>query len=72
VAAIERNEPINEGRRIAESTMTAVMGRMSAYTGVQVSWKQAMESQLNLAPAKYEFGPLPAVEVAVPGKTPLI
>jgi hypothetical protein len=31
-----------------------------------------MESQLNLAPAKYEFGPLPAVEVAVPGKTPLI
>ena len=72
IEAIETGKPINEGRRIAESTLTAVMGRMSAYTGQQVSWQQAMESKLDLAPAKYEFGALPPVEVAVPGKTPLV
>jgi len=72
VASIESGKPVNEARRIAESTLTAIMGRMSAYTGQQVSWKQALESKLDLAPAKYEFGPLPAVEVAVPGRTPLV
>ena len=72
VAAIESGKPVNEARRIAESTLTAIMGRMSAYTGQQVSWKQAMESKLDLAPSRYEFGPLPPVEVAVPGRTPLV
>jgi predicted dehydrogenase len=72
VAAIESGKPVNEARRIAESTLTAIMGRMSAYTGQQVSWNQAMESKLDLAPSRYEFGPLPPVEVAVPGRTPLV
>jgi hypothetical protein len=31
-----------------------------------------MESKLDLAPSRYEFGPLPPVEVAVPGRTPLV
>jgi hypothetical protein len=28
-------------------------------------------SQLDLAPANYELGPLPVAEVAIPGKTKL-
>ena len=73
IASIRRGTPLNEGRQIAESTMSAIMGRMSAYTGRALSWNWAMEaSKLDLSPAKYEFGPNPVDPVAIPGTTPLI
>jgi len=63
----------NEGKQIALSTMMAIMGRMSAYTGREISWDWAMKaSKLDLTPQKYEFGPLPAPPVAVPGQTKLV
>jgi len=62
---------LNEARRVAESTLTAIMGRMSAYTGQAVTWEQAMASTLDLSPAAYELGDMPTPSVAVPGKTPL-
>ena len=65
-------QPLNEGKRIAQSTLTAIMGRMSAYTGKTVTWEQAMESKLSLLPEKFELGSLPVPPVAVPGKTPLV
>jgi predicted dehydrogenase len=64
---------VNEGERIANSTMMAIMGRMSAYTGKSITWKQAMESKLDLRPpADLVLGKMSAGEVAVPGQTPLI
>lgn len=64
---------VNEGERIAHSTLMAIMGRMSAYTGKTVTWKQALESKLNLLPKPdLSMGSMPAGEVAVPGSTPLI
>lgn len=73
VASIRAGTPLNEGRRIAESTMCAIIGRMSAYTGRAISWDWAMNaSKLDLSPARYEFGSNPVDPVAVPGKTPLI
>jgi len=33
IATTRSNEPINEGRQVAASTMTAILDRMSAYTG---------------------------------------
>ncbi len=73
VASIRSGKPLNEGRQIAESTMCAIVGRMSAYTGRAISWDWAMNaSKLDLSPAKYEFGPNPVDPVAVPGTTPLI
>jgi hypothetical protein len=64
---------LNEGKRIAESTLTAIMGRMSAYTGRALKWDWAMNaSKLDLSPAKYEFGDLEMRPVAIPGKTKLI
>ena len=73
IASIRKGMPLNEGRQIAESTMCAIMGRMSAYTGRAFSWEWAMNtSKLDLSPAKYEFGPNPVDPVAVPGTTPLI
>ena len=62
-----------EARNIAESTMCAVIGRMSAYTGRALKWDWAMKaSKLDLRPEKYEFGDLPLRPVAIPGKTQLI
>jgi predicted dehydrogenase len=73
IASIRAGKPLNEGRRIAESTMCAIMGRMSAYTGRAISWEWAMtSSKLDLTPPKYDFGPLPVEPVAIPGVTPLI
>ena len=73
VVSIREGKPLNEGKRIAESTLTAIMGRMSAYTGRALSWDWAMDaSKLDLSPPRYELGDLPFAHVAVPGKTELI
>jgi predicted dehydrogenase len=73
IACIRRGEPLNEGRRIAESTLCAIMGRMSAYTGRAISWDWAMtSSKLDLTPPRYELGELPVEPVAIPGVTPLV
>ena len=63
---------LNEAKRVAESTLTAVMGRMSTYTGKSVTWDQAMNSKLDLSPDTYAFTECPVRDVAVPGKTELI
>lgn len=73
IASIREGEPLNEGRCIAESTLTAIMGRMSAYTGRELKWDWAINaSELDLTPPKYEMGDLPVSPVAVPGKTQLV
>jgi len=73
INAIRQGERLNEGRRIAESTLTSIMGRMSAYTGRALKWDWAMNaSKLDLSPPEYEFGDLETRPVAVPGKTKLI
>jgi len=73
IQSIREGKPINEGKNVAESTMNAVMGRMSAYTGRALKWDWAMNaSKQDLRPPKYDWIDLPGEPVAVPGKTPLI
>jgi predicted dehydrogenase len=67
--SIKANEGFNEGAQVAESTLTAIMGRMSAYSGEEVSWEKALNSQVSLVPANLEFGPMGVPPVAIPGKT---
>jgi len=68
IESIRKGEPINETQAVAESTMTAIMGRESAYTGKVVTWDEMMRSDLSLAPKEYKFGPLPVAPVAMPGR----
>ncbi|MEE3002231.1 MAG: gfo/Idh/MocA family oxidoreductase, partial [Planctomycetota bacterium] len=69
IASIRGDGPrLNEGRRVAESTMTAIMSRMSAYTGQDVTWDQAMNSTLDLTPKTYAFGNIETPPVPQPGK----
>jgi predicted dehydrogenase len=73
INAIRQGKRLNEGRRVAESTLTSIMGRMSAYTGRAMKFDWAMKaSKLDLNPPAYEFGDLEMRPVAVPGKTRLI
>jgi len=73
INGIRQSRPLNEGRRIAESTLTAILGRMSAYTGRELSWDWVMNaSLLDLSPPCYELGDLAVEPVAVPGQTPLV
>lgn len=72
ITSIRKGKPLNEARQIAESSLTAIMGRMSAYTGQEITWDQALNSTENLMPEKLEFGPMPVAPTAVPGKTPFM
>jgi len=70
--SIANGKPLNELTQVAESTLTGIMGRMSAYTGQEVTWEQALNSKLDTFPEKLEWGSRPAPVVAKPGVTPLI
>jgi predicted dehydrogenase len=64
-ASIRRGEPINNGLRMATSTLLAIMGRMAAYTGQQITWDMAMNSEEKVFPdgitweGKFEVPPTP-------------
>lgn len=47
-ASIRSGNPLNDGEWMARSTMTAIMGRMAAYTGQELTWEQALNSEENL------------------------
>ncbi|HWV56178.1 MAG TPA: Gfo/Idh/MocA family oxidoreductase [Longimicrobiales bacterium] len=71
VASIRAGQPINELRQVAESTLTAIMGREAAYTGAEVTWDQMLAADQDLMPPEIRFGPLEVPPVAVPGTTKL-
>jgi predicted dehydrogenase len=72
IAAIRSGKTVNEGVRIAETTLTAIMGRMSAYTGKEVTWDQALNSTESIVPESFAFGMhIEVPPVAVPGTTKL-
>jgi hypothetical protein len=71
-------KPLNEAKSIAESTVVAIMGRISAYTGQLVRWADLVTNEQSpfynraCTPAAIDFekGPikLPAEVPPVPGK----
>jgi len=56
---------INQGMAVAESTMTCIMARESAYSGLEITWDMIMKSQQDLQPKAFgysqrmEMPPLP-------------
>lgn len=77
--AIRSNKPYNEADRSARSCLTAIMGRMAAESGQQITWEKAMLSNTELAPGldnlKWD-GAAPVqpdsqgrYPVAIPGRT---
>jgi predicted dehydrogenase len=69
-ASIRNNKPINNGEYMSYSTLMAIMGRMSAYTGKVITWEMALNSKEDLTPSSYDFNVrLPVAPVAKPGVT---
>lgn len=76
-AAIRANTPYNEAFNGAKSSLVAIMGRMSTYSGTPVEWDAALNSSISLAPDKLAWDGVPKSQpdaegfyaIAVPGKT---
>jgi predicted dehydrogenase len=49
-ASIRAGRPINQGKQMAHSSLMAIMGRMAAYTGKEITWEAALNSQQQLVP----------------------
>lgn len=72
-ASIRKGEPINDSQWMAHSTMMALMGRMAAYTGQEVTWEEAFNSKEQLVPDNLDWKMnLDIQPMAVPGHTKLI
>ena len=67
---IRENKPICQAEETAISTMTAIMGRISAYTGAEVTWNEMMASDMSLVPDDLTFRNMDMSQypVAVPGR----
>ncbi len=74
VDSIRAGDPIVEFKETAESSLTAILGRVAAYTGKKVDWDFLVsESQLDLFPQEFDVNASrPEPEHAIPGKTKLI
>jgi len=71
-ASIRSGMPINDGVNMTQSTMIAIMGRMAAYTGREITWEQALNSTESLGPEIHEWDdvlPISSLSVAMPGIT---
>ena len=69
MTAIRNNKPVNEAEATAVSTLTAIMGRISAYTGKMVTWDEMLNSDLKLGPKVFTLGPVDVPkEIAIPGE----
>lgn len=66
--SIQNGKQVNECKQVAESTLTAIMGREAAYTGQEITWDQVLNSDSSLLPEKLEFGSLETPPVPIPGK----
>jgi predicted dehydrogenase len=70
IKSIREGKPLNELKNVAESTMTAILGRTAAYTGKEIKWDDMLKSNRTNMPEHLtmdmamEIPPVP-----VPGKT---
>ena len=65
-ASIRSGNHINDGDRMVNSTLMAIMGRTAGYTGQQITWEEATTSNDKLVPeftdgwdSPVEFRPVP-------------
>jgi myo-inositol 2-dehydrogenase / D-chiro-inositol 1-dehydrogenase len=58
VTAIRAEKPVNTAKETVLSTLIAIMGRDSAYSGKAISWQDLLASSTRLGPTEYALGPL--------------
>ena len=68
--SIRRSAPVNDGSFMTLSTMMAILGRMTTYTGQEITWEQAIHSKESLAHARYAWDAAPPVLPNADGQYP--
>ena len=71
IASLRSGKPYNELKQVAESTLTAILGREAAYTGQELTWDEVLKAEQDLMPPQVAMGPLEVPPVPMPGKTKL-
>jgi predicted dehydrogenase len=73
INAIQNDTPLNEGKQVTDSTLTAIMGREAAYSGAEVEWDAILNSKFSYAPemlyqdcAKMQFGEFRTLQPPMP------
>ena len=80
--AIRNDKPYNETERCAKTCLTAIMGRMACESGQMITWEEAFNSTVELAPGLENLkwdGTAPVMPdtngrypVAMPGQGPVV
>jgi len=79
-AAIRKGLEYNEADNGAYSSMTSILGRMCTYSGKEITWDTAINSNISLMPKKFAFDADPPVmpredgsyPIAMPGLTRVV
>ncbi len=79
-AAIRNDRPYNEAENGAMSTMTSILGRLATYSGREVTFEEALASDVDLSPSRFAWDADPPVlpnrdgryQIAVPGVTKVV
>ena len=79
-ASIVKGGVINDLENGAKSTMTSILGRMATYSGVEIHWEDALNSDIKLVPDNLGWNVTPPVvpdnngsyPIPVPGVTKVI
>ncbi len=73
IRAIQNGTELNEAKNVTDSTLTAIMGREAAYSGMAVDWDAILNSKFAYGPellytdaAKMQFGPFRTLKPPMP------
>ncbi len=64
--AIRQDQPYNETERCAKACLASILGRMACYSGQLVTWDEALNSTLELAPGLEQITSLDAPAPVLP------
>jgi myo-inositol 2-dehydrogenase/D-chiro-inositol 1-dehydrogenase len=67
---IRSDSPINNAYYTAESTLTAILGRMACYSGAEVTWDQALNSTVDTMPKNLAWDADPGPKAGSDGMYP--
>jgi myo-inositol 2-dehydrogenase / D-chiro-inositol 1-dehydrogenase len=68
--AIRAGKTVNNGDYMCLNTLQGILGQMVCYTGQQITWEQAMKSELSFALPRYGWDVEPPVKLAAGGQYP--
>jgi len=70
IGSIRSGQAVNDGTRMAHTTLMGIMARMAAYTGQKITWDQSLNSKQKLVPDQLDWNTkIDEIPLAIPGVT---